>query len=186
MPSIICQSDNPMVSCDGLAIAAPPYTTKQPIISLECVGYGCTNIAVISEHGADDLSVTVTQCDCDEYGANGDSGNSCIGLINFECRDGEAVFDGIECEGYAECCGSVVNQTIDGRCGEKRGSKRLSNEEIEYIVFGVFFGVLLMLSLCCYCSNKYEKMKNAKGRNINFDEKVSGRYGAVKDEQDTF
>ena len=205
--SIICKAYDPSSSCNGLVLEPPEYMdvngTKKYLAFLECIDYGCTNITTKSKNGADDLAVVAILCDC-KLGGNGETGNSCIGVINIECDGGDARFDGEVCSGYTECCGMLEPETKAAICKDDvSGSSGLSDGEVAGITIGVLFGVMLFASLVCYCRNQktlrdqfnkakardpytqklsvQEEEKDAsKGNGIPVDSK-SGGYGATSD-----
>ena len=158
--NVICKSYDPSQSCDGLILDVPPYELvngtdiKKSFAFLECMDYGCTNITVLAENGIDDIAVTAVHCDCGPHGANGESGDSCIGLMNIKCDNGEATFDGETCDGVAECCGMIEQETHAAVCSATDASSGLSNGEVVGVLIGVIFAILLVTSLACYCSNQ--------------------------------
>ena len=166
---MICKSYHPQQSCDGLILDVPDFEyvngteVKRQRAFLECIDYGCTNITVISDNGIDDLAVTAVLCDCGPYGANGESGDSCIGVINIQCEDGdrEATFDGETCSGNTECCGMIEQKTHAAVCDDVNGSSGLTNGEVVGVMIGVIFAVLLITSLACYCCSlcRHERSK---------------------------
>ena len=156
--SIICKSYDPSLSCNGLVLEPPEYMnvngTKKQKAFLECIDYGCTNITTKSKNGADDLAVVAILCDC-VLGGNGETGDSCIGVINIECEGGNARFDGDVCSGYTGCYGLLEPETRAAVCKDDVShNSGMSDGEIAGIIIGVLFGLMLFASLVCYCQNQ--------------------------------
>ena len=210
--NIICKSYDPSLSCDGLMLEVPPFeyvngtnVMKQKAF-LECIDYGCTNITTIAGNGIDDIAVTAVLCDCGAHGANGESGDSCIGVINIQCDDGTATFDGETCNGYTDCCGMIEQETYAAVCSAQDGSPGMSNGAIVGVLAGVIILVLLIVSLGCYYSNqqsmrfqteqlnksnpitqsileeKEVKLQSAAGSRTKTVNTKQGGYGAVSDD----
>lgn len=211
--NVICKSSDPQQSCDGLILDVPPFealngseVTRHRAF-LECFDYGCTNMTVIGEHGIDDIAVTAFECDCGPHGANGESGASCIGVMNIQCGGGEATFDGETCSGYTGCCGMIEQETHAAVCHAVSGSSGLSNGEVVGVMMGLIIAVLLITSLACYCSNQQAirqqfkrtqranpytrsivddgkvKLQSSKGSRAKATAKAHGGYGAVSDDE---
>ena len=204
--SVICKAFDPELSCNGLIMDIPPYyvidgTIKKQRAFLECIDYGCTNITARSENGADDLAVTAVLCDCIQ-GGNGESGNSCIGVLNIVCDGNKATFDGETCQGLVQCCGLLEQETRNALCSDvDDNDDGLSDWEVAGVTIGVFFGLLLIASLICYCQNQRtlrDQFKRAtatnpytqsltddndekKGNGVVNEQAASGGYGATSD-----
>eukprot|EP01084_Bolivina_argentea_P139560 245506_1 len=156
--SIICKSYYPEYSCLGLVLDIPEYiiveNIKKQRAFLECIDYGCSNITTISENGVDDIAITAISCDCSTYGGNGESGNSCIGVLNIGCGTEKAIFNGVTCDGSNECCANIKSETTNGLCSSIDDSNGMSDWEVIGVFIGCLFGLLLLGSLWCYCSNQ--------------------------------